>query len=93
MPMLMRAYLPDVFSSMELAGPIAAFHDAFLNRMGVAMLLIFLIGYFLSLETKHAAHEDIKLVDMEGAFRTPALFNVLSILIMGVLTALYLVFW
>ncbi|MEW6235473.1 MAG: sodium/solute symporter [Candidatus Omnitrophota bacterium] len=92
MPMLMRAYLPDVFSGLQIAGSIAAFHDAFLNRMGVAMLLIFLIGYFLSIETKHAAHEDIKLVGTDAAFRTPALFNVLSILILGVLTALYLLF-
>ncbi|MBD3265255.1 sodium/solute symporter [bacterium] len=71
---------------------LGAFLDPFLNRMGVAMVVVFLIGVVASLLTKHAKHEDVERADQEVSFATGATFNVLSILICGVLLALYLVF-
>lgn len=92
-PFLMRAFLPDLIPDIEIAGSIAAFIDPFLNRMGISMLLLFYIGYYLSLKTEHTAAEETEKAGVEASFRTPALFNALSILIIGILTALYLIFF
>ncbi|MGC9326245.1 MAG: sodium:solute symporter family transporter [Candidatus Hinthialibacter sp.] len=72
---------------------IGRFLDPFLNRMGVAMLILFVVGYFISLMTKHTPHEEYDKMKESVSFQTGAVFNACSILIMGVLTALYLIFF
>ncbi|RJP30801.1 MAG: sodium/glucose cotransporter, partial [Candidatus Omnitrophota bacterium] len=43
-PKIMRATLPDMFSGVEIAGPIASFIDPFLNRMGLTLVVLMIIG-------------------------------------------------
>ncbi|MBN2327212.1 MAG: sodium/solute symporter [Candidatus Omnitrophica bacterium] len=69
------------------------FLDPFLNRMGVAMLILFVVGYFISIMTEHTVHEEYDKMEESVSYKTSTIFKVCSILIMGVLTALYLTFF
>lgn len=92
-PAMIRGYAPDLISGVELAGIAARFIDPFLNRMGITMVLLLIIGYYISINTRHSKEEEAHRLDVEVSYRTGAVFNVCSILILGMLTALYLIFF
>ncbi len=87
MPKFLNWAMPD----FTIATTIAAFIDPFLNRMGLTFLLLALIGYIISIKSKQPVTEK-KEFKIES-YQTSAIFNVCAILILGVLSALYLIFW
>ncbi len=93
LPMLMRAYLPDLFSGVQIAGVIANFVDPFLNRMGLSLLVLLVIGYYISLKTKHTPHEEYEQMEVSVSYETTMAFKIYSMLILGVLLALYIIFF
>ncbi len=71
----------------------ARFLDPFLNRMGVALIIVVIVGIIISLNTRHASDEEVEKIAEGATFKTTALYNVLAILICGILAALYLYFF
>jgi SSS family solute:Na+ symporter len=68
-----------------------AFPDyPFLDRMSITFLLIVVVMIVMSLTKKEATHEVQVSKDM---FRVTPAFAICSIIILGILTALYTVFW
>ncbi|MDX9755522.1 MAG: sodium/solute symporter [bacterium] len=86
-------HLPDVVPGLAPTAFVIAFLKPFMNQMGVAMAIIFIVGIVVSLYTKHTAHEAYEKMEQEVSYQTGTTFNVLGLLICGVLLALYLVFF
>ncbi len=82
-------FLPGYMNPESL---LTRFLNPFMNQMGVAMLILFIVGYFISLCTRHTTSEEYSRMEESVSFRTSALFNVYSILILGVLAGLYTIF-
>lgn len=84
-------FLPLAFDPESV---IAQFMNPFLNRMGVAFILLMLVGYVVSMMTQHATQEAPRAAGEEAGFEWPSMaFWVASLFIVGGLTALYLTFW
>ncbi|MFQ3597091.1 MAG: solute:sodium symporter family transporter [Chloroherpetonaceae bacterium] len=65
---------------------------AFLNRMGVVFVALSLVVIAITLSEKH--ERDSKAVEIDSkTFQTDAAFNIGAIGVLGVVVALYLVFW
>lgn len=71
---------------------VGRFLDPFLNRMGVSMVILFIVGYFITMATPYVKHDKYEKMEESVSFKTSAIFNVFAILILGALTALYLIF-
>lgn len=71
---------------------VGRFLDPFLNRMGVAMVILFIVGYFITMATPYVKHDKYEKMEESISFKTSMVFNVFAILILGVLLALYLIF-
>ena len=84
---------PDLFSGVQFGGIVAAFMDPFLNRMGVAMVIIFAVGIIVSLYTPQARHKHYDEMEESLSFKTDAVFNTCAVSILVVLTILYLRFF
>jgi len=65
----------------------------FLNRMGIAFLLLCLVMVVVTLRSKSSRSEQKHLVIEQASFETPPLFNVLALTVLGIVAALYLYFW
>ena len=65
---------------------------AFIHRMGISFIVLSLIVIIISmLESKTDSKKAIQL--HKGIFSTDATFNFLSLIVMGVLAAIYIIFW
>jgi solute:Na+ symporter, SSS family len=71
---------------------VGRFLDPFLNRMGVAMIILFVVGYFITMATPYVKHDKYEKMEESVSFKTSMIFNIFAILILGVLMALYLIF-
>ncbi len=81
--------LDRIFGEMNV---MSQFLDPFLNRMGVSMILILILGYFITIFSKEEAPKEE--YDVSGVtFKTPMMFNFFSVLVIGALTALYILFF
>lgn len=71
----------------------AAFSDLpFLDRMGISFLILSVIIILVSLFT--SKDDNAKAVALDsGLFKTSSLFNLASVLIIGILAAVYAMFW
>jgi len=68
-----------------------AFPDyPFLDRMSITFVLILIVMIVMSLSKKEQAHEVV--ID-KSMFRVTPGFAIYSVIILGILTALYTVFW
>ncbi len=69
------------------------FLNPFMNQMGVATVIILILGYIISMSTEHKPHESYDKMEESVSYRTSMLFNVYATLILGVLAALYIIFF
>jgi len=90
--MLTKTYVPE--GPLTAPEAVALFVNPFLNRMGLAFLILLGLGIAVSLMTRHAPTEAQEQAVGRGiSYRTSALFNVAAILLLGLLAALYYRFW
>jgi SSS family solute:Na+ symporter len=65
----------------------------FLNRMGIAFLLLSVLIVLVTLRSEPGRNEQKHLVLAQSSSRTPTLFNALALTVLGTVAALYLYFW
>jgi SSS family solute:Na+ symporter len=65
----------------------------FLNRMGIAFLILSTVIVLVTLCSKAGESEQKHLVIRQASFETTPLFNVLALTVLGTVAALYLYFW
>ncbi|MDX2303169.1 MAG: sodium/solute symporter [Microscillaceae bacterium] len=90
-----QAALVAVFLALPLSLYLKIFHESipFINRMGICFVILSVILVIVSLMAKENKHKTQQVETSPELFKTSTAFNLMSVLILGILAAIYTIFW